>query len=635
MHLLRNLPALLFGLLFAGGGFFVLSQTAWPTWQSWTSMQSWQPHQAQLLQVSGADSDTVAQYRYTVDGMTYENDQVYVAKFKDNIGSYHADMQRELHAKKRAVGAVSIWINPRNPQQSVIDRDMRWGIFALMVGFCSIFIFVGGVIAWASITPSKKTASVKRPSLSELRTEWEKKLDNPEFQESFIEFSQSRMTDLNEQPKDSTLQSDWRNRQGWETAHIRSEAKSGLLGIWVFAIFWNAISSPILFVFPKEWARENYVILFGLLFPLVGAFLLYKAIVQTLEYRHFGKILFEMDPYPGAIGGNVGGRVHIVLWRTNRGMSAKVQTKVRLECVHSYVSGSGKDRTRKENIKWAQEGEPRIESAVTGLSLAFRFDVPDGLPEANVDQSGAYHFWRLTVKAERQGIDLNRQYNIPVFQTSERSRYVDHDISAQVAQRKEDESDAIREAIAAGNFDLPGLSRAMRLTNLGGELRLVFPMFRNKILTVFAVIFAGGFGFASYSMLSELSPNGFFGVFIGFFSIPFVLVALIATIATIYLPLNNLRVTIGRNQVTILRRLLFIPIYYRQLVWSDIDHLTLKRSGSTGQGVDKIEHFKVKAKLKRGGTVTLAEDLDGDTAAGHFRDFLAQRLNVQTESQLP
>jgi len=34
MHLLKNLPGLLFGLVFAGSGIFFLYQNAWPTWQS-------------------------------------------------------------------------------------------------------------------------------------------------------------------------------------------------------------------------------------------------------------------------------------------------------------------------------------------------------------------------------------------------------------------------------------------------------------------------------------------------------------------------------------------------------------------------------------------------------------------------
>ena len=111
-----------------------------------------------------------------------------------------------------------------------------------------------------------------------------------------------------------------------------------------------------------------------------------------------------------------------------------------------------------------------------------------------------------------------------------------------------------------------------------------------------------------------------------------VLVAIVASLATIYLPLNNLRVRIARNDITVLRRLLFVPIFHRRLRVSDLSHLSIKRSGSTGQGVDKVRHFKVLAHDRRGGRVTLAEDIDGEDVAGHFRDYLARHLNVESRA---
>jgi hypothetical protein len=124
--------------------------------------------------------------------------------------------------------------------------------------------------------------------------------------------------------------------------------------------------------------------------------------------------------------------------------------------------------------------------------------------------------------------------------------------------------------------------------------------------------------------------GGFMGVFVGLFSVPFVLVAIAASLATIYLPFNNLRVRIARADITVLRRLLFIPIFYRRFRASDLSHLSIKRSGSTGQGVERVRHFKVLAHDRRGGRVTLAEDIDGEDVAGHFRDYLARYLNVES-----
>ena len=74
--------------------------------------------------------------------------------------------------------------------------------------------------------------------------------------------------------------------------------------------------------------------------------------------------------------------------------------------------------------------------------------------------------------------------------------------------------------------------------------------------------------------------------------------------------------------------MLFIRIYHRQLQRAEISQLSIKRSGSTGPGVDKIEHFKSRDADKKGGNITLAEELDDEDVVTHLRDYLAQCIAV-------
>jgi len=630
MSILRIIPALIFGLLFAGGGLLIFSETALPTWKSWYAMQNWEPENAQILEVSGDESQTLARYRYRFNGNWYQGDRVYVAEFNDNIGSYHDDLLNQLRHRFHENGIIQIWVNPVDPQQSVIDRNMRWGLFALMSGFCSIFILIGLSVGYASIRYGKNQSGVKRPSLLALREEWKHKSHDPAFNHSFVEFYKSRIAELNQQAQDKINNINWQARKGWSSATIGSQAGKGALVSWGFAIVWNAISTPVLFVLPRELEMGNYAALFILLFPVVGVFLIYKALQSVLEYRRFGKVPLVMDPYPGAIGGHMGGKIQVSRLQHQLVSDPSTEISVRLECVYTYMSGSGRSRSRREDIKWAEQGTPRVQVSMQGVEIRFRFSVPDNLPEADVEQTGSYHFWRLSVNANIEGIDLNRQYNVPVFKTGESSRFVRHDISAQAFKTRQQESEVAKTSIAGGNFDLPGLSRAMHLDQQGNEINLSFPMFRNKMLTIFAAIFAGTFGFGSYSMISMAFASGGFGIFIGLFCIPFLLVAIVATIAMIYLAFNSLSVTIRPEGVAVSRRLLFFPVFSRLLSASDIRRLSIKSSGSTGQGVDKISHFKLLAHDNNGKTVTIAEDLDGEDVASHFRDYLSRRLNLDT-----
>ncbi|EDY85322.1 conserved hypothetical protein [gamma proteobacterium HTCC5015] len=428
---------------------------------------------------------------------------------------------------------------------------------------------------------------------------------------------------------------DWQSRKGWESAQIRSNAKRGVYGFWFMAVFWNAISTPVLFAIPDELKSGNWAILVALLFPIAGLFIIYKAVQATRAYRHYGQVLLELDPYPAAIGGHMGATVDISRLAYSDATAAESDILVKLECVYSYVSGSGKNRSRRERIQWAEQGRPHIGLAGQGTRLSFRFDVPEGLPEADVEQSGEYHFWRLTLKVDIDGVDLERHYNIPAFSSSEQSRHIRYDLSQPVREERERESEEARMAIASGQFDIPGLSRAMQYEDFGSSIKMVFPMFRNKVLSLVAAVFAGGFSFASYKMIELASDGGAFGIFIALFCLPFAIVAVISTLVTLYLPFNRLVVTIDAQGIKALRSWMYIPIKIHRRALSEIKNLNIKRTGSTGEGVDKIEHYKVLATDQKGQTIPIALDLDGRDVSQHFCDYLAKRIGVVVKQDTP
>ena len=160
MRFIGAMTGLIFGLLFSGVGGFIAFETAVPTFVRWIEMKEWSATQGKIIDAGGEDNGVTATYLYEVGGKEYRNKRVHLADFKDNIGSYHIDMRRYLAEKQRAGQPVTVWFNPDNPVDSVIDRDMRWGLFSLMTGFCSVFIIIGLVFATASL---KGKARAKNP----------------------------------------------------------------------------------------------------------------------------------------------------------------------------------------------------------------------------------------------------------------------------------------------------------------------------------------------------------------------------------------------------------------------------------------------------------------------------------------
>jgi hypothetical protein len=624
IHFLSKIFKLLPGLAFAGAGAFLFFQISFPMLQTWQEMQTWKQAEADLISVSGTTSSTTATYRYNYLGTVYYNDRVYIASFNDSIGSYHEHLLSKLERHHQQGNAIAIWMNPKNPQQAVVDRNMRWELFAIITAISTILIAIGILIIWSALTSSKNSSLHTRKSMQELRKAWLTKTQNVDSSVNLRELMHQMVRDdqlSNAASPQKKTTTDWKGRKGWETERIRSDARSITRVMWLFAILWNSLSLTVLFAFFREWQSGNFAIVIALLFPLAGIWLLYKAISLSREFHRFGFVELTLDPYPGSIGGHIGGSIELKGIYQNNGIY-----RVELECVYSYMSGSGDDRRRHENIKWAEAGCPASNRTSTGTTLSFRFTIPESLPEADVEQTGDYYFWRLRITGDITGVNFNRSYNIPVFATATQSNALHHDISRQAAEYRKETAARHKMAVSRGKFEDTPLARAVRLQKHESEMSLYFPMFRNKMLTAFALVFGGGFGFATFGIITTFSSTTIFKILSWLFCLPFGLVALFATIAAIYLPLNNLKVTISRTRVHIRRRLFLFPVYIKSFYGKELEDIILKQTGSTGQGTNRIVHYKLLAQTTDSKSYTIAEDIDGEDLANQLREYLLQRI---------
>ena len=211
----------------------------------------------------------------------------------------------------------------------------------------------------------------------------------------------------------SLLDSDtpWLGRKKWAADSLKdSFALTGGL-IWGFAIFWNLITAPALLAFSDELNKGNQMIWFVLLFPLAGLYLIGLAIHKTLDWRRFGQMKVKLEPYPGAIGGDVAGTIHL-----STPLPPGTLIKISLDCVRHYSHG----KNTSQSIVWQHNGlfEPLQSSRST--SVRFLFEVPAGLPQSSTGNS-SYHVWTLRVNAELRGVDLVRQIELPVFPSEEKA----------------------------------------------------------------------------------------------------------------------------------------------------------------------------------------------------------------------
>ena len=104
------------------------------------------------------------------------------------------------------------------------------------------------------------------------------------------------------------------------------------------------------------------------------------------------------------------------------------------------------------------------------------------------------------------------------------------------------------------------------------------------------------------------------------------IIGLLATIACIYLPFNNLTTILKNRNIKTRRCWLFFPIKNNSIRSDEIKGIEVKSTGSTGQGVKQIKHYKLIVTTKTFDTVTIAEDIDGEDLAHQLKDFICKKL---------
>lgn len=378
----------LFALPFAVVGFVVAFMAGLRLW-SWAEARDWQEVPARILEVeleehTGDDSTTyeaVARYEYQFEGLTYQSDNVGLGTGADNIGSFHEDKYRELELYRSQDRMFRCYVDPDNPSRSVLYREARWGLLSLMGLFALIFGGVGIGLMLGGFWGKRK-------------------LDEEE-----------NLTDLN--PTEP-----WRWKPEWAEGRIASSGKARFVLPAIMAILWNLISTPLLFVLPKEIIeKENYLALIGLIFPLVGLGLLVWAGRAFVRWKKFGDSVFEMSTFPGVIGGRLAGRV-----LTSIDIDPTAGFQVTLNNINRVTTGSGDNRSTSERILWQDERHLLEETAQydpTRSEIPVEFQIPfDAFPtEERSDDDEV--LWRLQVEAEVPGVDYSAQFEVPVFHTAE------------------------------------------------------------------------------------------------------------------------------------------------------------------------------------------------------------------------
>lgn len=206
----------------------------------------------------------------------------------------------------------------------------------------------------------------------------------------------------------------WRRDWASRSANDQSHTFNGF--IWFFAVLWNAITAPVVFLWRERGGGEPFFELMWV-FPAVGVLLIGLALYQTLRHRKYGGSVTRFEALPIPVGRTLRGEVDTRV----REVPAD-GFLVRLTSLRRIVQNSGKSTTVNEQILWQEEQRVGAGAAMpnpNGVRVPFRFVLPaDAEPTEEQDPRDRV-IWRLEVIAEVPGIDYRGLFELPVFTRAE------------------------------------------------------------------------------------------------------------------------------------------------------------------------------------------------------------------------
>jgi hypothetical protein len=207
----------------------------------------------------------------------------------------------------------------------------------------------------------------------------------------------------------------WLWRPEW-TARRIPDKRGGTAGLlWVFAIFWNAVTIPVAFLIVREWFKQqNPLLLLALIFPAVGIGLIIAAVYTGMRRLKFGVSVCTIDALPIKPGHTFHGEIEM------RGDAVpEGGYLLRLVCVHRVVTGSGKSQSVSETPLWQQEsrvtGATAMRLAIGGVRVPFSMTIPNDVRSSDISTPRDQVLWRLEVSAEMPGVDYAASFELPVF----------------------------------------------------------------------------------------------------------------------------------------------------------------------------------------------------------------------------
>ena len=421
----------------------------------------------------GTSYKAVATYTYQFAGRQYTGDQVSLHSGSDNVGRFQRYAYAELKRHRDTGQPFHCYVDPDDPQESVLYRNLRWEMLLMFAVFAAVFGSVGVAVFVAAWAQRRRPQTVSADQLPE---------DQP-----------------------------WRARSDWAAGLVADNCTAEAVPVMsALSLWWALVSLPLLVVLPTVLAEaDTRWAWLTLLVPAIGMVLVLVTLYQVIRRRKHGISTFELASTPGVVGGALAGVVRIPAMVHPEG-----GFRVALSCLSHTMDSDGHSQEKplwndEQQVPHTLDAARPGETAIPVL-LAIPYDARPSSPPS--DERGIH--WTLEISAAVPGVNYKAEFEVPVFKTAD-SRpdfQLDPDLAADYVAQPE-----ARTVLAKAGI---------RREPLGaGGVRLVFGMLRNPGSAIFLTLFTAGWSAVIWAIIHFGAPI-IFPIVFGLFELLFIWILL-------------------------------------------------------------------------------------------------------------
>jgi hypothetical protein len=400
--------------------------------------------------------------------------------------------------------------------------------------------------------------------------------------------------------------SPWLWREDWASGRSQSRNRNTTIGLWIAAIFSNAVSIPVAVVtLPPLWRAWDAKALVPIVFGLIGAILLVLAMRASIRRERFGNTYFEFAALPSVPGNRLRGEIHLRFSTTaTRGVD------LRLSCVRQVVAHSGDSNTTNQILLWQDMQNVPGDSVRVGPTgeacVAVDFAIPRDALETNQVSSNDQVLWLLHAEADVPGVNYCDDFEVPVFRPTPATAPVSDPGSTSFAHFNSGGQfgSGSTGAATAPAFDrdasdvaAPDNPTVVVSTGPNGGTEFYFRAFRNPVRVLMLLLFTMVWTGVVYFLHRSTAP--------WFFPVVFGLFDLLLIYASIQSVLGTTRIEVGSGKVAARKSSLGVGST-QEIPYGEIAQILVVTGSYQGTRV-KDASYSIRLLTKAGKKLTLVD----------------------------